>query len=152
MIKYLTYSNIRKYNVQSLYRGNMVQKRWIYLSMALQPLWTMAAFSVSYSYRHLVGLLGRGISPSQGHHLHTEHPCLECDSNPRSQCSRERSQLNVPDREVAVIGRCIYIRTNTVTTWTANESEVALYHTFIWGPFIPVRKWSVFWYALAHST
>jgi hypothetical protein len=42
-------------------------------------------------------LPGRRISPSQSHYLHTEqhkyrinahrHPCLEWDSNPRSQCS-----------------------------------------------------------------
>jgi hypothetical protein len=38
------------------------------LSTALQPLWTLAAFSVSQS----VGLLGRWISPSQGRYLHTE--------------------------------------------------------------------------------
>jgi hypothetical protein len=36
-----------------------------------------------------VGLLGRGISPSQGRYLHTKqhehrHPCLEWESNPRS--------------------------------------------------------------------
>jgi hypothetical protein len=40
----------------------------IYLSMALQPfveLWPL----ISYT---LVGLLGRGISPSQGRYLHTE--------------------------------------------------------------------------------
>jgi hypothetical protein len=48
-------------------------------------------------------LLGRGISPSQGRYLHTEqhrhrenayrHPCLEWDSNPRSQRSSERRQF-----------------------------------------------------------
>jgi hypothetical protein len=42
-----------------------------------------------------IGLLGRGVSPWQGHYLHTEqhkhrinahiYPCLEWDSNPRSQ-------------------------------------------------------------------
>jgi hypothetical protein len=47
-----------------------------------------------------VGLLGRWISPSQGPFLYTEqqehrinahrHPCLDWDSNPRSQCSRGR--------------------------------------------------------------
>jgi hypothetical protein len=45
-------------------------------------------------FRHMVGLLGRVISPSQGLYLHrtTQHrktrdkyPCLERDSNPRSQ-------------------------------------------------------------------
>jgi hypothetical protein len=40
--------------------------------------------------RQLVGLVGRGISPSQGRYLHKhridtdKHPCLEWDPNPRS--------------------------------------------------------------------
>jgi hypothetical protein len=34
--------------------------------------WTFAAFSVSWSYTQSVGLLGRGISPSQGLYLYTE--------------------------------------------------------------------------------
>jgi hypothetical protein len=51
-------------------------------------------------YTQSVGLLGRGISPSQGLCLHTEqhkhrinthrYPCLEWDSNPRYQCSSGR--------------------------------------------------------------
>jgi hypothetical protein len=42
--------------------------------MALRSFcWTFAGFSVSLSYTQSVGLLGRGISPSQGHYLHTEH-------------------------------------------------------------------------------
>jgi hypothetical protein len=50
-----------------------------------------------------VGLFGRRISPSQGRHLHTGqhkhrinaymHPCLEWDSNPRSQLSSERRKF-----------------------------------------------------------
>jgi hypothetical protein len=50
-----------------------------------------------------VGLLGRGISPSQGSYLHTgqhkhrinanRHPCLEWDSNPRSQCLSGRRRF-----------------------------------------------------------
>jgi hypothetical protein len=40
--------------------------------MALQPFcWTLAAFSVSWSFRQSIGHLGRGISPSQGRYLHT---------------------------------------------------------------------------------
>jgi hypothetical protein len=35
-------------------------------------LWTLVAFSVSSSYTQSVGLLGRGISPSEGRYLHTE--------------------------------------------------------------------------------
>jgi hypothetical protein len=46
--------------------------------------------------RQSVGLLGRRINPSQGPHLHRHrinahrHPCLEWDSNPRTQYSSER--------------------------------------------------------------
>jgi hypothetical protein len=49
--------------------------------------------------RQSIGLLGRGISPSQGCYLHKHgiesdiHSCFEWDSNPRSQCSSERTQL-----------------------------------------------------------
>jgi hypothetical protein len=42
-----------------------------YLSMALQPLWTLAAFSVAQSVQS-VELLGQGISLLQGRYLHTE--------------------------------------------------------------------------------
>jgi hypothetical protein len=44
-------------------------------------------------------IIGWGISPSQGRYLHKhrinadKHPCLEWDSNPRSQCSRGRRQF-----------------------------------------------------------
>jgi hypothetical protein len=56
-------------------------------------------FSFLILYR--VGLLGQGISPSEGRYLHTghdrinahTHPCLEWDSNPRSQRSSERRQF-----------------------------------------------------------
>jgi hypothetical protein len=81
-------------------------KNWLIsksLSVALQPLWTLATFSVSYSYTQSVGILGRGISLSQGRYLHTEqhkhrinahrHPCLDWDSNTRSQCSSWRRRF-----------------------------------------------------------
>jgi hypothetical protein len=43
-------------------------------------------------FRHFLGLLGREISPTYtGQHTHT-HPCLERDSNPRSQCSSGRRE------------------------------------------------------------
>jgi hypothetical protein len=41
--------------------------------MALQPLWTLAAFYVSQSYTQSVGLLGRGISPSQSWSVTQKH-------------------------------------------------------------------------------
>jgi hypothetical protein len=40
--------------------------------MALQPLWTLAFFHFLNLRSPSVGLLGRGISPSQGRYLHTE--------------------------------------------------------------------------------
>jgi hypothetical protein len=62
--------------------------------------WTLAAFSVSFSYTQCVGLLWWGINPSQGLYLNTEQhklrinthrlPFLEWNWNPRSQRSRER--------------------------------------------------------------
>jgi len=55
-------------------------------------------------FRHLVGLLGRGIGPSQGPYLHrtAQHrktPCIERDSNPDPIAL---------DRDVTVNGTSIY--------------------------------------------
>jgi hypothetical protein len=73
--------------------------------LLLFPLWSIghpwnALFRFSFLIlRQLVGLLGRGISPSQGRYLYKHrinadiHPCLEWDSKPRSQCSSERRQF-----------------------------------------------------------
>jgi hypothetical protein len=77
--------------------------------MGLQPLWTLAAFLVSQFYTQSVGVLGRGISPSQGRYLDKEqykcrlntqrHPCLEWDSNPGagedSSCLRPRGPCDL---------------------------------------------------------
>jgi hypothetical protein len=70
----------------------------IYESIALCR--ASAAFFSFLIYTQKVRLLGLGISPSQGRYLHTEqhkhrlnvnrYPCLEWDSNPRSQCSSGR--------------------------------------------------------------
>jgi hypothetical protein len=61
-----------------------------------------------------VGLFGRGISRSQRRNLFTEghkhrmnahrHPCLEWDSNPRSQCSSGRRRFAL-DSAATAIGR-----------------------------------------------
>jgi hypothetical protein len=66
----------------------------IYGSTALVDLGRFFSFLI---YTQSVGLLGLGISPSQGRYLHTEqhkhrinthtHPCLEWNSNPWSQSS-----------------------------------------------------------------
>jgi hypothetical protein len=64
--------------------------------------WTLA-FSVSWSFKQSVGLLGWRISQSQGRYLHIgqhkhrinayRHPCFKWNSNPRSQCSSGRWQF-----------------------------------------------------------
>jgi hypothetical protein len=91
-----------------------IYPRWVVgsiLSMVLQALcWTLAASSVSWSFTKSVGLLGRGISPSQGRYLHTgqhkhtinahRRPSLEGDSNPRTQCVSGRAVA----RTATVIG------------------------------------------------
>jgi hypothetical protein len=63
-------------------------------------LWILISFLI---HIQSVGLLGRGISPSQGWYLHTEqhkhtinahrHSWLECDSNSRSKCSSGRRRF-----------------------------------------------------------
>jgi hypothetical protein len=76
----------------------------IYLSMALQSfLLDLGRFFSFLICTQSAGLLGRGISASQGRYLHTEqhkhtinthrHPCLEWDSNPQSQRSSEQRQF-----------------------------------------------------------
>jgi hypothetical protein len=77
----------------------------LFLSLLLPPLWSIghpwnALFHFSFLIlRQSVGLLGRGISPSQGRYLHKhrinadKHPCLEWVSNPWFQRSSERKQF-----------------------------------------------------------
>jgi hypothetical protein len=72
----------------------------IYGSSALVDLGRYFSFLI---HTKSVGLLGRGISSSQGRYLHTEqrkyrinahrHPYLEWDSNPRSQRSSGRRRF-----------------------------------------------------------
>jgi hypothetical protein len=89
-------------------------------TMALQPLWILAAFSVSLSYTQSIGLLGQGIRRPQARYLHTvqhkhrinahRHACFEWDSKPRSQCltGRKRwllilSLINPPTDKTAAL-------------------------------------------------
>jgi hypothetical protein len=69
----------------------------VYFSRVLLPfVGPWPRFQFLDLFTHSVGLLGWGISPLQGHYLHTgEHknrikahmlPCLKWDWNPRSQC------------------------------------------------------------------
>jgi hypothetical protein len=69
-------------------------------------------------FRHMVGLLGRVFSPSQGLYLHRTtqhrktrdiHPCLERDSNPRSQ------QPTGQDPRLRPHGHCDRQQLNIVT-------------------------------------
>jgi hypothetical protein len=76
-----------------------------FIHIPVAPTWSKrhpwkASFHFSFLiFRQSVGLLGRGISPSQGRYLHrttqtqNKRRELELDSNPRSQCSSERKQF-----------------------------------------------------------
>jgi hypothetical protein len=76
----------------------------IYLSNSLEPfVGPRPLFQFLSLFTQSTGLLGRGISQSQGRYLHTDqhkhriivhrHPCLEWDLNPRPQCMSRRKQL-----------------------------------------------------------
>jgi hypothetical protein len=67
---------------------------WLY-----SPLLDLGRFFSFLIHTQSVGLLGRGISPSQGRYVHKhrinvrKHQCLEWDSNPRPQCSSGRRRF-----------------------------------------------------------
>jgi hypothetical protein len=73
----------------------------VYLRL-YSPLLGLGRFFSFLIFTQSVGLLGRGISPSQGRYLHTgqheyrinahKHPCLKWDSNPRAQCLNGRKK------------------------------------------------------------
>jgi hypothetical protein len=75
--------------------------------------WAPSAFQLRIPHTHSEGIVGRGITPSQGRYLHTrqhqhiinalKYPCLKWDSNPRPQGSSGR-KLHASDRAAAVIG------------------------------------------------
>jgi hypothetical protein len=71
-------------------------------------------------FGQLVGLLGRGIIPTQGIYNTIQknadtHPCLEWDSNPRSQCSSGRRQYVIQTtRPVNVVVLCKIVKYNII--------------------------------------
>jgi hypothetical protein len=87
-------------NIRTIYllRNNTI---YLWLCSPFVALWSL--FSSLIFLTQSVGHLGRAISPSQGRCLHTgqqkhginanRHPCLEWNSNPRSQCLSGRRQL-----------------------------------------------------------
>jgi hypothetical protein len=106
------------------------------LSMALQSFcWTLAHFQYLNAYTQSVGLAGKGISPSQGRYLHTEqhkhrinayrHPCLEWDSNPRSQRWSEVRQF-MPYTE-----RPLWSHSSTLYTINFMLSSVFILYGFL---------------------
>jgi hypothetical protein len=98
-----------------------------YGSVALR--WALAAFSVSLSYTQSVGLLERGISPSQSFYLHTEqhkhrlkarntdiHALSGIQSHDPSV--RARESVHALDRAATVIGfSCHYQRKTLFSTF-----------------------------------
>jgi hypothetical protein len=78
-------------------------KEYVLLLWLYSTLLDLGRFFSLLVYTQSVGLLGRGISASQGRYLRTEqhkhrinvhrHPYLKLDSNPRSKRSSEQRQL-----------------------------------------------------------
>jgi hypothetical protein len=60
--------------------------------------WTLAAFSVSWSFTQSVGLLERGINPSLGRYLHTgQHKHrINAHRHPRLKWESKPSQAKIP--------------------------------------------------------
>jgi hypothetical protein len=92
--------------------------------MAVQPLWTLAAFFIFLIYTQSVELLGRGISPSHGRYLHTEQ-----HEHKRTQISMPRvgfeptipvferaNTIHALDRAATVIGKFTCTLVNKVST------------------------------------
>jgi hypothetical protein len=105
----------------------------IYGSTALVDL---GRFFIFLNCTQSVGLLGRGIIPSQGRYLNTEqhrhrinayrHLWLEWDSNPRSQCSSRRKRFILQTARVTVIG-CIIDLTNGIRHWNNPQTSILFY-------------------------
>jgi hypothetical protein len=79
------------HNLRDLRMGSFIHQ-WLYSPLLGPGLF----FSFVIIFTQTVGLLGWGISPSQGRYLRTgqhRYPCFEWDSNPRSQPSSERRQF-----------------------------------------------------------
>jgi hypothetical protein len=74
----------------------------VFIFISVAPTWSIgypwkASFHLFLNLKQSVGLLGQGISPSQGRYLHgtiqIQNKRLECDSNPRSQLSSRRRRF-----------------------------------------------------------
>jgi hypothetical protein len=68
----------------------------------------LAAFSVSWSYTQSIGLFGRGISPSQGHYLHTEQHTYRI--NAHNTDIHALSEIRTHDHSVRVDEESSYLR------------------------------------------
>jgi hypothetical protein len=87
--------------------------------------WALGCLSVYRSYTQSSGLLGRGISPSQGNYLYTEHhrhkinetiPCLQWNSNPPFQRSSERRRF-MPQIARPLWSAYMYMAEENIWSW-----------------------------------
>jgi hypothetical protein len=118
--------------------------------MALRPfVGPWPHFSVSRSYTESVGLLGRGISQSQGRYLHTgqykhrinthTQPCLKWDWNPRPLVFKRAQTVHALHRTVTMIdltsiSSTKYLSTNTRKVFCKHDNydchyEFSGYHS-----------------------
>jgi hypothetical protein len=99
-------------NVNSHHQVRYINYSKIYLSLYIwfySPLLDLGRFFSFLIYTQSVGLLGGGISQSQGRYIHTEqhkhrinahgYPWFDLDSNPRSLCSRQQDSSCLRPRD-----------------------------------------------------
>jgi hypothetical protein len=93
-------------NYESVLHNNVTFSLWMFYNLPIYGCTALVHLGDFFNfliYTQSVGLLGRGISPSQGRYLHTEQhkhrikahirQLLEWESNPRSQRSSGRRRL-----------------------------------------------------------
>jgi hypothetical protein len=72
--------------------------------------WALAAFSVSWSYTQLVGLLGWGISPSQGLYLHIEQHKHRINAHNTDIHALSGIQTHNPSVQMSEDSSCLRLR------------------------------------------
>jgi hypothetical protein len=114
-------------------------------------------FTFYESIGHLVGLLERGIGPTQGLYLHRTtqtqrnadtHPCLEWDSNPRFQCSSGQRQYVTQTARPLGSALMFYEVTKFIEqspSWEANSHSASQVLRFLWNQMVRYHVQIISW-------
>jgi hypothetical protein len=94
--------------------------------------WTLAAFSVSWSYTQSVGLLEQGIGPSQGHYLHIGEHKPRINAQNSDICALSGIRAHDPSVRVSEDSSCLRPRGHCdrptmLTVICKDESTISMY-------------------------